>query len=279
MDYDPYAPLPVLNPNNDSTRSAAVAFNLDDEQPYDEDEVFYNALREGRQDVVAFPTIAPDTIPTHYFDYFTSIKYRDPDENDSEIPREWYARSEMDLTPPVPLAKTLSAFGVPHCASFKVEFALDLPVLRGFGEVLWFDPADMVGGLAGVTDWGAPGLSEDDWSVTRQRFERLVAKVIDRYGADSAQYAELDSLRTSKLVFGGEEGKQFEPFIDEDTDEVYPMAVWYTTAPGEPGVSGGADPLFPSALRITVDMYDDEGRLSRPVRHVMVFELGEPGSM
>ena len=34
------------------------------------------------------------------------------------------------------------------------------------------------------------------------------------------------------------------------------------------------DEIFPSALRITVDVYDDADRLERPVRHVMVIPVG-----
>jgi hypothetical protein len=34
------------------------------------------------------------------------------------------------------------------------------------------------------------------------------------------------------------------------------------------------DPMFPAALRITVDVYDNRGRLDRPIRHVMVIPIG-----
>ncbi len=34
------------------------------------------------------------------------------------------------------------------------------------------------------------------------------------------------------------------------------------------------DPMFPGAIRITIDMYDKEGRLERPIRHVMIIPLG-----
>ena len=35
------------------------------------------------------------------------------------------------------------------------------------------------------------------------------------------------------------------------------------------------DPIFPVALRITVELFDDAGRLERPIRHVMVIPVGE----
>ena len=34
------------------------------------------------------------------------------------------------------------------------------------------------------------------------------------------------------------------------------------------------DPMFPGALRITVEVYDNRGRLDRPIRHVMVIPVG-----
>jgi len=34
------------------------------------------------------------------------------------------------------------------------------------------------------------------------------------------------------------------------------------------------DPMFPAALRITIDLYDQDGRLERPVRHVMIIPVG-----
>jgi prepilin-type N-terminal cleavage/methylation domain-containing protein len=34
------------------------------------------------------------------------------------------------------------------------------------------------------------------------------------------------------------------------------------------------DPLFPKALRITVDVYDNLSRLARPIRHVMIIPVG-----
>lgn len=37
---------------------------------------------------------------------------------------------------------------------------------------------------------------------------------------------------------------------------------------------GGEDALYPTALRITVDVFDEAGRFERPVRHVMVIPVG-----
>ena len=32
--------------------------------------------------------------------------------------------------------------------------------------------------------------------------------------------------------------------------------------------------IFPSMLRITVELYDDERRLPKPIRHVMIIPVG-----
>ncbi len=41
-----------------------------------------------------------------------------------------------------------------------------------------------------------------------------------------------------------------------------------------PKTSTGPDPLWPKALRITVDLFDDAGKLETPVRHVFIFPIG-----
>ena len=38
-----------------------------------------------------------------------------------------------------------------------------------------------------------------------------------------------------------------------------------------------SEDLFPAALRVTVDVYDHENRLDRPIRHVMVLPVGPVG--
>ncbi len=40
------------------------------------------------------------------------------------------------------------------------------------------------------------------------------------------------------------------------------------------GESVVPDPMFPGALRITIDLYDKDGRLERPIRHVMIIPIG-----
>ena len=48
------------------------------------------------------------------------------------------------------------------------------------------------------------------------------------------------------------------------------MARWYTST-----LYGTfPDSLFPVALRVTIDVYDDEQRFERPTRHVMLFKIG-----
>jgi hypothetical protein len=43
---------------------------------------------------------------------------------------------------------------------------------------------------------------------------------------------------------------------------------------GTPASEPVLDPMFPGALRITIDVFDKERRLDRPIRHVMVIPIG-----
>ena len=44
-----------------------------------------------------------------------------------------------------------------------------------------------------------------------------------------------------------------------------------------PKTSTGADPMWPKALRITIDLFDDAGKLDRPVRHTFIVPIGSKG--
>ena len=41
--------------------------------------------------------------------------------------------------------------------------------------------------------------------------------------------------------------------------------------------STGSDPMWPKALRITIDLFDDAGKLERPVRHTFIVPIGSKG--
>jgi hypothetical protein len=268
-DYD--ANNPLLDLGNLSRVSPAVAQDLDDSDATLGTAPDW-ALVEGRQDVACSD---PATAPPGFG--YANIRSLDPRSLATGGPTlqgltQWYARSEIDLTPPAQLAGRLGHQFLPKCASFKVEFALHIPELAQLGESLWIDPADLTTNVNGTgTAWNAPGLSPDDWPPTRKRIERMLAKIIaERFGATSSP----EYLRLKRLM-----DVDLDPTpngtVDTRFGEVggYPMARWYTT-PTSNSATTDADPLFPVALRVTVDVFDDEARFARPIRQVMVFEVG-----
>ncbi|MCP4591151.1 MAG: type II secretion system protein [bacterium] len=260
--------------------SPAVASNLDDASGYSASSKNLFALVEGRQDVVAYPSDGSGSF--NYVDdlLYNPMHFPNYSNNDfmvEDVP-QWYARSELDPTPPAPIAERLGHYLLPHCAYFKVEFALDLPELRGTGEVLWIDPADL------VVDWNDAGLSPAKWSPTRQCFERLLAAVFPPGGVggilgdyalnDPTNPARIAHARLTRLLnqdlHPGDATFGVRVAADPATATDEPMARWYTA-----DIYGESpDPLYPAALRITVDVYDEEHRFERPTRHVMVFSIG-----
>ncbi|MCK4658679.1 MAG: type II secretion system protein [Phycisphaerae bacterium] len=288
VEYDPNDIPAKFNPAN-AEYSSAVAFDLDDcipdapnlpadffecmasdTIPRTSGETVRYALVEGRQDVVASPVREPaDPAP---FMFYEDIVARSP--QDGIIPPQWYSRSELDLTPPAPLAQRLGDYLLAHCASFKVEFAIDLPELRGTGEVLWFDPADLVYG------WNECDAEKEDCSPTRMRLKHVLDR-IEPYDPDGPITPERIKLEELFL------GPRFTPHDPADADAPdlrslrfvwdratgQPMSQWFSTPP-EGSETKETDPLFPVALRVTIDVYDDEQRLERPTRHVMVFKIG-----
>ena len=303
-DNAPYQPK--FDPESDDY-SVAVAFDLDPcwpnkpgEDPYEcstsdsdfipltDEEKTKFALVQGRQDVVAYNS--DESGPFH----INNILYDVDHNHDGNFPNncaggglypvechpQWYARSEIDLTPPALIASRLGHYFMPGVASFKVEFALDVPELRGLGEVLWIDPADLVHDGVGGGEWSDEDLPEEDWSPTRQRIERLLTRVAEIEGqGDQDEGEESERYKNIEDRFQGSDSEFSCPMDDvppaqrrfqPDPASGEPMARWYSAGPD--GVA--PDPLFPVALRVTIDVYDDQLRLERPRRHVMVFEIG-----
>ncbi|MCP4249629.1 MAG: hypothetical protein GY778_21525, partial [bacterium] len=181
--------------------------------------------------------------------------------------QELVSRSRLDLQPPAPWASRLGHYLLRHCASFKVEWALDLrkfatapgPIavpnkirfnpLPGLvnsapQELTWFDPfLPPVGGgalaemdtLAATYDTAAPAVAGD---------LRTLGNTIAARFANPA----LALLPTAPVFFGNDVPNLGS--IDEP------------------------DRFFPDALRITVDVYDPAQKLERPIRHVMVLPVG-----
>ena len=189
-----------------------------------------------------------------------------------------FSRSQIDLDPPPTVAYGVNQFFLPNCASFKVEWCLDPDAdfvggrLDGEREIFWFDPGD-------YGTFPDPTIAPDPLRSLRQA----------RAGAvDPARQQRLTELLHDKLL--GDGGNVYS--LDDRFGISDP--VWFYT-PGPVNTNNTAiftaqrpnaesmydssptrpDDVFPAALRITIDIYDRERRLSRPVRHVIIAPLGE----
>ncbi len=208
-------------------------------------------------------------------------------------------RSQLDETPPMQWAYRMGHYLLPHCASFKVEWTLDPRGefvdgrLNGAKEVYWFDPGQYDPPPAPD---GSNPLSSLETAVDtaplaiRPPLETLLTEPTchpDRYPCptDNDKYSLAER-------FVGTAGIPF-PELQINSESAWrPLA---PPADGRPNlvVFGAArrnfgpdsapateddeivpEDVFPSALRITIDVFDEDRRLPQPTRHVMVIAVG-----
>ncbi len=155
----------------------------------------------------------------------------------------WFARPQFDETPPAVLASRLSSYLLPNCASFKVEWTISgSNGVPAAGTILWHDPQDAAAFPIGNLNYDTymdSGNAATDNEIVRRFSNRPAAQVA----------LDQDLLRPG-------------------------APIWYARDP-RPGASVTAnDPLWPTALRITIDVFDDAGRFERPIRHVMILPVG-----
>ncbi|MCH7701112.1 MAG: type II secretion system protein [Planctomycetes bacterium] len=211
------------------------------------------AIRDGQRDIVGSASA-----------YLFSQNYTSyPGPADWVLDPSWHARSRMDATPPAVFANRLGHYFLPGCASFKVEWTIDDPRLVGERNVYWFDS----------------GYRKDpsDPNDVEDKLGELL-NVINDPMTDPNQALRLQALRKELVPrFGGT------PFDVLDTS-LFPMPiagrpVWLdvdpTTVNAANPTGGAADPFFPTALRITVDLVDSKSRFDRPLRHVMILPVGQ----
>jgi type II secretory pathway pseudopilin PulG len=197
-----------------------------------------------------------------------------------------FARSQLDPVPPAVLARRLGHYFVPRCASFKVEWALDPRSefvggrLDGEKEVFWFDPG-------AERDPADPSSRPDPLaSLTRAIDEERRTN-----GGSSPRYMRLEELKTGLLGqqnhpqvgnyslaqrFGGDPSFIIQDYGSTDRANTVTFGGFrrkYESPDGPPVPV--EDEVFPAALRITVDVFDDARRLERPIRHVMILPIGE----
>lgn len=182
----------------------------------------------------------------------------------SPDPPSWYARSRMDVTPPAVFASRLGHYFIPGCASFKVEWTVDDPRLVGEPNVYWFDPGYRV--------------DPSDSADVQDNLGELL-NVINDPTTDPARVARLKSLRGALLPRFG--GTPSDPPLNTTLfpTPVLGRPVWVDVDPSNVNptnpTGGEADPFFPTALRITVDLVDSKSRFDRPLRHVMILPVGQ----
>lgn len=208
-------------------------------------------------------------------------------------------RSKLDPAPPALCANRLGHYLLPNCASFKVEWSLNPRSdfvsgrLDSGNEILWFDPGY-------VKDQTKPSAAADNplWTLTD-----AIASLDARIKAESnplkkqaltAQRVSLNDLLNVPTAHpDGQAYSLAERFgIPPSTAATCTMSDRLATDgranlilfaanrrvldPGTPAPPPTyvPDDVFPGALRITVDVFDPERRLERPIRHVMVIPVG-----
>ncbi len=192
--------------------------------------------------------------------------------NANKVP---FGRSRLDVSPPPQRGDRLGHYFVPNCATFKVEWTLDPRSrfvdgrLDGGRDILWFDPG------------AEPEAGEHPMQA--------LIDAIDPAASAGDSDDPLDRLLNGRTNHpDGERYSLAERFLGPDLVKDKDLA-WPTLAPdGRPNlvvfagarrkfVAGTVVPedIFPTALRVTIDVFDTERRLARPVRHVMVVPIGE----
>ena len=203
-------------------------------------------------------------------------------------------RSQLDTSPPMMVSNRMGAYFLPNCASFKVEWSLDpdSPFVRGrldgTSEVFWFDHGDM-GDRGRLTYKDADPLYSlqkriDELKSKTDAASKALRRQLDSLlceqtvHADGSAYSLADRFRgvTCKMVT--DPTYQPDPNFEWEqlsSDKRLPNPAAFTAL--RPHVDSPVevpDDIWPGALRITVDMFDREGRLDRPIRHVMVIPVG-----
>lgn len=191
-----------------------------------------------------------------------------------------FQRTQLDPSPPALYASRLGAFLLPNCASFKVEWALDprSPIvggrLDGEDETYWIDQGDEGNPAGGNAMLPNPFRAIDDkiqqlraMDPDHPRANRLEDLIYSpRGGAGNLRYSLVERFRDDadwRLSPAPTNRTNTAVFTASRLDETNPMQSRIV-----------AEDVFPRALRITIDVFDDERRLDRPIRHVMVIPVG-----
>jgi hypothetical protein len=217
------------------------------------------------------------------------------------LPAFWLMRSHLDPTPTAANASSLSQYFLPHCASFKVEWTPNEIRLdhAGLTEVVWIDafkePDMLAVPLTAVIPKPAH-LCEFDIVAQKMSPAPGVGLANHPVWGNNGSYPASPLLEgrqplLPRFALGGVSPLQMNVYdSNAGTDPVEPSFnthVWFardlaiTTNPqtGQlaPATLDQVDPLWPRALRITIDLFDDTGQFQTPVRHTFILPVGAQG--
>ncbi len=218
--------------------------------------------------------------------------------------------SLVDPTPPYTQSKRLGHYFLPNCASFKVEWALDVsdvdygPLrgtnLPGASSIIWIDPAHFAQNVADIQSaFQQYYVDECAGDIICQGQVRsvwisVISKLVPADPSMSIPASvdcetNMNGPDFYEMCLGAHTPTRFaDPGPTGGADlTVLPAHIFYARNPAPscagnfaPGRGACAPPpeqpdaLFPKALRITVDVNDPAGRLDKPIRHVMVLPVG-----
>lgn len=219
-----------------------------------------------------------------------------------------FQRSKLDTTPPPLYANRLGHYLLPNCASFKVEWSLNprsdfvAGRLSGAREILWINSGqtnnpvgipepEMDDALATIEAKMQslpncdPDIDPDCDPLRQQLFQLLNAPA--RH-ADGDSYSLTERFRSDRFAGASGVSNPWTPLsmvFNAPSDTRANTHVFTGTRPvldSTPGSTGAPvsppeyvpDDVFPSALRITIDVYDPQQRLEKPTRHVIIATIG-----
>ncbi len=212
-----------------------------------------------------------------------------------------FARSKLDPAPPALYANRIGDYLLPNCASFEVEWTLNprsefvAGRLDGVNEVFWFDPGDngdpantvpkpdplrsLGDRVAALKPGGSTACATND-TACKNLLKNLDSLLSQGSYLDALPpYSLSDRFRVRNPAEGDSNAWDRLPPNNPRPN----LVVFTATRPAPPpaGAPAGTppsepvlDPMFPGALRITIDVFDKERRLDRPIRHVMVIPIG-----
>ncbi len=210
------------------------------------------------------------------------------------VPAFWMARSLIDPNPPVARAHRRPGFWVPNCASFKVEWTPnDVRIDQsGLPEIVWIDPYKPTDSTRfNQANLGPIGPAHlDEFNIIAQKVRTTSAAAGEElwdhpdFSAASKLLQAYNDLRP-RFALNWDTGNRpdvvdLDPAMQGAQGNTHS---WYARDLSvEDGLFRTTDlpgAQWPRALRITVDMYDDNGSFDRPVRHVFIMPVGPQGDL